>query len=186
MLWFMGSQRVGHDWLTELNWKQTYLQIYRVRKANLVTDYRLVKVKVKHRSDQTCSLFSLSSLFSGKKKKKKSHSFFSPFHCSTLLFIAVHDFPGHECPLEGVVSLLSMVGSVLLLVWRGRDPIPRWPLTQSARIFVLHASGKFHQAIGTWKIKKRVEIITEWTQRSLLGPPTAGKPLSRTFILTNC
>ena len=21
MLWFMGSQRVGHDWVTELNWK---------------------------------------------------------------------------------------------------------------------------------------------------------------------
>ena len=34
-------------------------------------------VKVKHRSDQTCSLFSLSSLFSG--KKKKSHSIFFPF-----------------------------------------------------------------------------------------------------------
>ena len=79
MLWFMGSQRVGHDWLTELNWKQTYLQIYRVRKANLVTDYRLVKVKVKHRSDQTCSLFSLSSLFSGKKKKKKISFLFFPF-----------------------------------------------------------------------------------------------------------
>ena len=24
MLWFMGSQRVGHDWATELNWTDTY------------------------------------------------------------------------------------------------------------------------------------------------------------------
>ena len=23
MLWFMGSQRVGHDWVTELNWNET-------------------------------------------------------------------------------------------------------------------------------------------------------------------
>ena len=26
MLWFMGSQRVGHDWVTELNWKPKYLR----------------------------------------------------------------------------------------------------------------------------------------------------------------
>ena len=24
VLWFMGSQRVGHDWATELNWTDTY------------------------------------------------------------------------------------------------------------------------------------------------------------------
>ena len=29
MLWFMGSQRVGHDWATELNWtSQYYINIY--------------------------------------------------------------------------------------------------------------------------------------------------------------
>ena len=26
MLWFMGSQRVGHDWATELNWTDTLLR----------------------------------------------------------------------------------------------------------------------------------------------------------------
>ena len=25
MMWFMGSQRVGHDWATELNWTEIYL-----------------------------------------------------------------------------------------------------------------------------------------------------------------
>ena len=92
MLQFMGWQRVGHDWVTELNWKQTYLQIYRVRKANLVTDYRLVTVKVKHRSDQTCSLFSLSSLFSGKKKKKNLIPFFPLFTAALSLVVFIFIF----------------------------------------------------------------------------------------------
>ena len=25
-LWFMGSQRIGHDWATELNWTETVIQ----------------------------------------------------------------------------------------------------------------------------------------------------------------
>ena len=25
MLWFMGSQRVGHDWVTELNWTEVWI-----------------------------------------------------------------------------------------------------------------------------------------------------------------
>ena len=67
MLWFMGSQRVGHDWVTELNWAETKLS-YRhaeLRAAN-------VKEKKKNQSNnaQACSLCSLSSLFSGKKRKK--------------------------------------------------------------------------------------------------------------------
>ena len=48
------------------------------RKANLVIDCRLGTVKVKTRSDGACSLFSLSSLFSGKRKKNSS-LFFSSF-----------------------------------------------------------------------------------------------------------
>ena len=28
MLWFMGSQRVGHDWVTELNWRTFYLDTH--------------------------------------------------------------------------------------------------------------------------------------------------------------
>jgi len=28
MLWFMGSQRVGHDWATELNWTDWLMSIY--------------------------------------------------------------------------------------------------------------------------------------------------------------
>ena len=37
------------------------------RRANLVTDYRLGTIRVKTQSGQACSLFSLSSLVSGKK-----------------------------------------------------------------------------------------------------------------------
>ena len=47
-------------------------------RKNLVIDYRLGTVKVKTRSDGACSLFSLSSLFSGKRKKNSS-LFFSFF-----------------------------------------------------------------------------------------------------------
>ena len=36
MLWFMGSQRVGHDWATELNW--THLLIYSSFQASLSTN----------------------------------------------------------------------------------------------------------------------------------------------------
>ena len=27
VLWFMGSQRVGHDWATELNWSENYIPV---------------------------------------------------------------------------------------------------------------------------------------------------------------
>ena len=50
-----------------------------LRKANLVTNHRLGIVKVKTRNDQAFSLFSLSSLFSGKGKKLIP---FFPFHCN--------------------------------------------------------------------------------------------------------
>ena len=41
VLWFMGSQRVGHDWLTELNWTQiivgfTYIYILQIQKLVLI------------------------------------------------------------------------------------------------------------------------------------------------------
>ena len=29
-LWFMGSQRVGHDWATELNWTESPKQLHKV------------------------------------------------------------------------------------------------------------------------------------------------------------
>jgi len=54
-----------------------------LRKANLVTNHRLGIVKVKTRNDQACSLFCLSSLFSERKRKeRKTHSPFFPFHCN--------------------------------------------------------------------------------------------------------
>ena len=37
MLWFMGSQRVGHDWVTELNWTEAY----QIRKAIIETIARI-------------------------------------------------------------------------------------------------------------------------------------------------
>ena len=30
VLWFMGSQRVGHDWATELNWKTNFKKKYKM------------------------------------------------------------------------------------------------------------------------------------------------------------
>ena len=45
-------------------------------------DYRLGRVQVKTRSDGACSLFSLSSLFSGMGKKKLIP--LSPFHCNIM------------------------------------------------------------------------------------------------------
>jgi len=48
------------------------------RNANLVTDYRLGAIKVKTKSGQACSLFSLSSSVSGKKRKTHSSFFLFP------------------------------------------------------------------------------------------------------------
>ena len=33
VLWFMGSQRVGHDWATELNWAEHFLKSYYISEA---------------------------------------------------------------------------------------------------------------------------------------------------------
>ena len=35
MLWFMGLQRGGHDWVTELNWRVYYKQLYTNKMENL-------------------------------------------------------------------------------------------------------------------------------------------------------
>ena len=77
------------------------------RKANLVTDMQsLGQVKLKKsRNVQACSLFSLSSLFSGKGKKKTSFLFFSfswQQVCSGLLkslpCVGFLLFPGYPSP----------------------------------------------------------------------------------------
>ena len=39
MLQFMGSQRVGHNWATELNWSLDFLDCIRVRR---ITPHRVV------------------------------------------------------------------------------------------------------------------------------------------------
>ena len=56
-----------------------------LRKAILITDFRLGKVKVKSRNDQACSLFSLSSLFS--VKGKKNSFLFLPFRCNSIIIL---------------------------------------------------------------------------------------------------
>ena len=48
MLWFMGSQRVGHDWVTELNW---YTTLTEWRKK---TDDHLNKWRESIRQNSTC------------------------------------------------------------------------------------------------------------------------------------
>ena len=67
-----------------------------LRKANLVTDYRLGTVKVKTGSDQACSPFSVSSLFSGKGKKQKKNSFLF-FSISLQQIPSVSLFPRYQC-----------------------------------------------------------------------------------------
>ena len=37
VLWFMGSQRVGHDWMTELNWKKKNHIIIIIDKKSIIT-----------------------------------------------------------------------------------------------------------------------------------------------------
>ena len=64
-------------------------------KANPVTSYRLGTVKVKT-SDQACSLFSISSLFSGKGKKQKKNSFLF-FSISLQQIPSVSLFPPYQC-----------------------------------------------------------------------------------------
>ena len=39
VLWFMGLQRVGHDWATELNWTALYSSIYKSLSENNFTGY---------------------------------------------------------------------------------------------------------------------------------------------------
>ena len=88
MLWFMGSQRVGRDWMTELNWKEIYLQKYRVRKANSVTDYRLITVKLKHIRPVHCSLYRLWS----QGRKNKIFPFFPLFTAALSLVVLIFIF----------------------------------------------------------------------------------------------
>ena len=35
VLWFMGSQRVGHDWATELNWTETFRNKCNIKNFNM-------------------------------------------------------------------------------------------------------------------------------------------------------
>ena len=69
------------------------------RKANLVTDYRLGTIKVKIQSGQACSLLSLSSLVSGKRRKT---------HSSFFLFPATETLP--LAPDESRVSWWDFLG----------------------------------------------------------------------------
>ena len=55
MLWFMGLQRVGHDWVTQLNWTELFLgskvmtnldTIFKSRDFTLPTKVHLVKAMV--------------------------------------------------------------------------------------------------------------------------------------------
>lgn len=41
-------------------------------------------------------------------------------------------------------------------------------------LLALLASGKYHFVVGTGQFKTRVDIITKWMLRTLMGPPTLG------------
>ena len=58
---FMGSQRVGHDWVTELNWTEWY-KIFSID-SQVLSNHSLILDKKKiHDMDQDFSVFSLITL----------------------------------------------------------------------------------------------------------------------------
>ena len=44
VLWFMGSQRVGHDWVTELNWTEPFLDSFQIRTKYQPNNFVPVKI----------------------------------------------------------------------------------------------------------------------------------------------
>ena len=83
VLQFMGSQRVGHNWVTELNWERTQLKIYlklefgAYARSNKVAIWLLVSVG-------NCCPFAYSDfkascgLFSWQGREGKKALYFSP------------------------------------------------------------------------------------------------------------
>ena len=59
MLWFMGSQRVRHDWAIELNWRTICVFCLEMTHVQIILNYRLTHI--------TPVLFSSSALVTGKK-----------------------------------------------------------------------------------------------------------------------
>ena len=54
MLWFMGSQRVGHDWATELNWTEDILiQIKCLKQCWHLLKTRTKKKRTHHYNNKT-------------------------------------------------------------------------------------------------------------------------------------
>ena len=60
MLWFMGSQRVRHDWAIELNWRTICVFCLEMTHVQIILNYRLTHI--------TPVLFSSSALVTEKKK----------------------------------------------------------------------------------------------------------------------
>ena len=61
MLWFMGSQRVGHDWATKLNWKLRWKFIFQIASALFII-LSLIVIKYYIQKDvQYCQVNSLGS-----------------------------------------------------------------------------------------------------------------------------
>ena len=57
VLWFMGSQRVGHDWVTELNWTELW-----EKKNSCVSSLLLILCSNSGTTDhQTCDVFSYTN-----------------------------------------------------------------------------------------------------------------------------
>ena len=65
MLWFMGSQRVGHDWATELNWMDLPVSI--VSPIMLLLYYKINRSIIRFNSLVTHVWAAYHFLFTGKK-----------------------------------------------------------------------------------------------------------------------
>ena len=74
VLWFMGLQRVRHDWATEMNWTELNLKLNPIQPHGKylihylyfmlnVLPYSLLNVHILERWDLTCVLFSLYCVF---------------------------------------------------------------------------------------------------------------------------
>ena len=60
VLWFMESQRVGHDWVTELNWNQTMREKTKVTRGGNKFDYKYVSPKSSWKTNELNAEMKLS------------------------------------------------------------------------------------------------------------------------------
>lgn len=123
------------------------------RKANSVIDNRLATVKVKPRSDQACSLFSLSSLFS---EKKNSLLFFPSRYTSLTMSGGRWSLPGSSLfpdPLEHVCRSNWSLWLGLNFLFSGLKNMPEKEQRPFPRARA--PEGSLHFSSPSWAVNRR-------------------------------